>query len=104
MNAELGGLHRAVAQVNVFNEAAAGRIRFEAHRCVQIRAVEMAVLREHIPYPAGGFAAHRHATVAVLEIAILDDHILTRNIHPASVGITPGLDGDAIITIAESAI
>src|SRR5450756_985120 len=97
----LAALH--VAHVDVLDHAAADRVVLEAQHAVQVRAVHLAILREHVADVAGAFAAHGDTTVAVLHDAVLHDEVLAGRGHSTAIGVAPALDGDAIVAGIEGA-
>src|SRR5450756_360052 len=92
-----------VAHVDMLDHAAAHGVVLEAQHAVQVRAVHLAILREHVADIARAFAAHGDATVAVLHDAVLHDEVLARHMQSAAIGVAPALDGDAIVAGIEGA-
>src|SRR5579884_2877889 len=63
-----------------------------------------AVVDKHISYATRNLTADRDATVSIFHRAIFDDDVLARHVHPPSVLVSSGFDGDAIVPCAERAV
>jgi hypothetical protein len=101
---DLGDLaHRGVAEIDILDETAR-RVRLQPQDVVQVRAVHLQVFGEHVAHAAGHLTADRDATVPVSETAPANHDVLARHVHPAAVGISPGLDSDAIVARVERAV
>lgn len=93
-----------IAYKYIFYDSTAAGTGLDTDDTVQIGAVHLAVFYIQVAVTAGDFTAYYHTAMAVLHEAIAYDDVFTGYIPLASIGITPGFDGNAVITGIEGAV
>src|SRR4029077_11851659 len=86
-----------IAEEDVLDGSAAQGIGLEAKSLVEPGAGETAVFNVDIAHASGHFAADGDAAVAIFHFAVADDHVFGGFGELASVAVTAGFDGDAVV-------
>ena len=97
-------LHSNISHKDILHDAAADRIGLDPQAAIEIGAVHQTVFSKDIAGAAGNFAADNHAAMAVFHGAVADNDIFRGDIDTASVSVTAGLDGDAVVAGIEIAV
>src|SRR5579871_4589876 len=93
-----------IPKVHVLNGAAAHGIGLEAQRLVEVRAIQVTVLRKHVADAARHFTADGERAMAVFHGAVADDDVFTGHRHAPAIPVAAGFDRDAIVARIEDGI
>src|SRR5215203_2120846 len=87
----------------MLQSAATRRVVLEPQCAIEIRAVHLALLDEHIADAAGNLASDRDATVSIPHLALANHNVLRWCRYSATICVAAALDGYAIVTSVEEA-
>ena len=93
-----------VAYKYILYQSAAAGTGLDADYAVQVGAVHAAVLNEQVAVAAGYFTADNDAAMTVFHEAAAHDDIFAGNVPLASVLVTAGFDGYAVVARIEGTV